>query len=62
MVDGPVNADIFEAFVENVLLSTLQPRDVVILHNLSSHKRHRTRELIQATGPGSRSCRRTARI
>jgi transposase len=50
MVDGAVNGDVFEAFVEQVLVPQLQPGDVVIMDNLSSHKRARTRELIQAAG------------
>ena len=50
VVDGAVNADIFESFVEHVLVPELRPGDVVIMDNLSSHKRARTRELIEATG------------
>jgi transposase len=50
VVDGAVNADAFEAFVEQVLAPLLKPGDVVVLDNLSSHKRHRTRELIEAAG------------
>lgn len=50
VVDGAVNADIFESFVEHVLLPELRPGDVVIMDNLSSHKRARTRELIESTG------------
>lgn len=50
VVDGAVNADVFEAFVEQVLVPELRPGDVVIMDNLSSHKRQRTRELIEATG------------
>ncbi len=50
VVDGAVNADIFESFVEHVLTPELRPGDVVIMDNLSSHKRVRTRELIDATG------------
>ena len=49
VVDGAVNGDIFEAFVEHVLVPELRPGDVVIMDNLSSHKRARTRELIEAT-------------
>ena len=48
VVDGAVNGDIFESFVEHVLLPELRPGDVVIMDNLSSHKRDRTRELIEA--------------
>lgn len=50
VVDGVVNGDVFQAFVEQVLTPQLRPGDVVILDNLSSHKRTRTRELIKAAG------------
>lgn len=50
VVDGAVNADIFEAFVEQILVPQLRPGDVVVMDNLSSHKRNRTRELIEAAG------------
>lgn len=50
VVDGAVNAEVFEAFVEQVLTPQLRPGDIVILDNLSSHKRPRTRELICAAG------------
>jgi transposase len=50
VVDGAVNADVFEAFVEQVLVPTLGAGDVVVMDNLSSHKRSRTRELIQSSG------------
>lgn len=50
VVDGAVNADVFEAFVEQVLVHHLQPGDVVVMDNLSSHKRDRTRELIEQAG------------
>ena len=50
VVDGAVNGDVFEAFVEQVLAPQLGPGDIVVMDNLSSHKRARTRELIEATG------------
>lgn len=50
VVDGPVNGDIFESFVEHVLVPALRPGDVVVMDNLSSHKRARTRELIEGAG------------
>ena len=50
VVDGAVNGDIFEAFVEQVLVGELKPGDIVIMDNLSSHKRQRTRELIEGAG------------
>lgn len=50
VVDGAVNGDVFEAFVEQVLVPQLRPGDVVVMDNLSSHKRARTRALIEAAG------------
>jgi transposase len=52
LVDGAIDADLFEAFVERVLVPDLEPGDVVVLDNLSSHKRARTRELIEGVGAG----------
>jgi len=50
VVDGAVNAQTFEAFVEQVLLKELKPGDLVVMDNLSSHKRNRTRQLVQSVG------------
>ena len=50
VVDGAVNGDTFEAFVEQVLVAELCSGDVVIMDNLSSHKRQRIRELIEGAG------------
>ena len=50
VVDGAVNGDAFEAFIAQVLVPKLRSGDVVIMDNLSSHKRVRTRELIEAAG------------
>lgn len=50
VVDGAVNGDIFESFVEQVLVPELRPGDVVVMDNLSSHKRARTRGLIERAG------------
>lgn len=47
-VDGAVNRDVFEAFVEQVLVPTLRPGDLVIMDNLSSHKGERTPMLVRA--------------
>jgi len=49
-VDGAVNGDVFEAFVDQVLVPQLKPGDVVVMDNLSSHKRARTRQLIEQAG------------
>jgi transposase len=50
VVDGAVNGDIFESFVAQVLVPELHAGDVVVMDNLSSHKRERTRELIEGAG------------
>lgn len=50
VADGAVNGDVFEAFVAHVLVPVLCKGDVVIMDNLSSHKRARTRELIEGVG------------
>ena len=47
-LDGAVNRLAFEAFVEQVLVPELRSGDMVILDNLSSHKRQRVRELVEA--------------
>lgn len=50
VVDGAVNRDVFEAFVERVLAPQLRPGDVVVMDNLSSHKGPRVRAMIEAAG------------
>jgi transposase len=50
VLDGAVNRDAFEAFVEQILVPHLRPGDIVVLDNLSSHKGVRARELIQSAG------------
>jgi transposase len=47
VVDGAVNGEVFEAFVEQVLVPALQPGDIVIMDNLSSHKRACVRAMIE---------------
>lgn len=50
VLDGPINGDWFEAYVTQVLVPGLRPGDVVIMDNLSSHKRVSVRERIEAAG------------
>ena len=38
LFDGPINGERFHAYVEQFLVPTLKPGDVVILDNLGSHK------------------------
>ena len=48
--DGPINGQSFLAYVEQVLVPTLKPKDVVIMDNLGSHKSKAVREAIRAVG------------
>ena len=50
VLDGPINRDAFETYVEKVLLPELVPGDIVIMDSLGSHKGPRTRALIEAAG------------
>jgi transposase len=52
VLDGPINRDAFEVYVDKVLVPDLRPGDVVIMDNLSSHKGPRVREMIEAAGAG----------
>lgn len=49
-VDGAVNGDVFQAFVEQVLVPKLRAGDLVIMDNLSSHKGACVKQLIEAVG------------
>jgi transposase len=50
VIDGPINGDLFVAYVEQQLVPVLRRGDVVIMDNLSSHKRAEVRTLIEAAG------------
>ena len=50
VLDGPINRDAFHTYVEQVLVPELNPGDVVIMDNLSSHKSPAVREMIEAAG------------
>ncbi len=50
VIDGAVNGDLFEAYVRELLVPALRPGDVVIMDNLSSHKRAGVRQAIEAAG------------
>ena len=50
VLDGPINGEWFEAYVDQVLVPELRQGDVVIMDNLSSHKRAAVRERIEAAG------------
>ena len=48
--DGPVNGAAFLAYVEQVLVPTLQAGNLVIMDDLASHKMAGVREAIECAG------------
>jgi len=50
VIDGPINGQAFLAYVEQGLLPTLSPGDIVIMDNLGSHKGKAIRRAIRAAG------------
>jgi transposase len=50
VADGPMDGEMFRAYVDQCLVPVLQPGDIVILDNLSSHKVRGVREAIAAAG------------
>src|SRR3989304_1273708 len=50
VIDGPINGQSFLAYVEQMLVPTLKPGDIVIIDNLGSHKAKAVRQAIRAAG------------
>lgn len=50
VMDGPINAQSFLAYVEQMLVPTLRPGDFVVMDNLGSHKGKAVRRLIRSAG------------
>ena len=50
LLDGPINAERFLVYIEEVLVPTLLPGDVVIMDNLGSHKGKAVRIAIRSAG------------
>ena len=50
VIDQPMNGQIFLTDLEQCLIPTLQPGDIVIMDNLPAHKVARVRHLIEAAG------------
>jgi len=50
VLDGAINADAFRAYIEQVLVPTLTPGDIVITDNLPAHKVVGIREAIEEVG------------
>jgi transposase len=50
VIDGALNGDLFCAYVDQILVKELREGDIVVLDNLSSHKRQEARVAIEAVG------------
>ena len=50
VLDGPINGQSFLAYVEQFLVPTLNPGDIVIMDNLGSHKGQAVRRAIRSAG------------
>lgn len=50
VLDGPMTGGWFLAYVEQILVPTLRPGDIVILDNLAAHKNAAVRQAIENVG------------
>jgi transposase len=50
LIDGPVDAEVFTAYLQQVLCPQLRVGDMVILDNLSTHKIQNVSQLLSAHG------------
>jgi putative transposase len=50
LLDGPINGERFQIYVEKVLVPILAPGDIVIMDNLGSHKAKTVRQTIRNAG------------
>ena len=50
VVDGPINGELFLAYVRQQLVPTLAPGDVVLMDNLPAHKVQGVRQAIEQVG------------
>ena len=50
VLDGPINREAFEAYVQQFLVPDLRPGDIVIMDNLGSHKSPLVEAAIKAAG------------
>ncbi len=49
-VDGGTDTLVFQAYVDQVLIPTLEPGDIVVLDNLAAHRADGVRQSIEAAG------------
>ena len=47
---GPTTREVFETYLERVLVPSLKPGRIIVLDNLSAHKGGRVKEIVEARG------------
>jgi transposase len=50
IIDGAANGDIFEAYIEQILVPSLSSGEILVMDNCSIHKGEKVRQLIEACG------------
>ena len=50
VLDGPINGELFQDYVDQVLVPELAPGEIVVMDNLGSHKSAGVRTAIEAVG------------
>jgi len=50
VLDGPMTGAWFQAYVEQILVPTLAPGDIVVLDNLAAHKNLAAKAAVEAVG------------
>ncbi len=50
VLDGPMNAEAFQAYISQVLVPTLRPGDIVVMDNLPAHKSAAIGTMIETAG------------
>lgn len=50
VVKGPMDGDVFVAWIHHALIPSLKPGDIVVMDNLSAHKRPEVKSMIEAAG------------
>jgi transposase len=50
LIEGPIDGESFQTYIEKVLVPTLRPGDIVVIDNLGSHRSKAVRRLIRSVG------------
>src|SRR5258706_12760067 len=62
LIEGPINGETFQLYVEKVLVPTLRPGDIVIMEILARTRARLCAAPFVQPAPGSSTCRNTPPI